>query len=702
MMGSLAFLAAGLGFLALAALTTGLGWARGQARLLALALTVHGLWACSVSIASAPGWLAEPYLHFARALVWMLFFVSLTAARAPAAETDAAPAPGGRAGPRAWIGAGLLAAAFVAMNALGFAGMAGAWHIVLALRLVAAVFVLALIAAVLRNSDEAARWHLKFLCFPLAGLFAYELFLQAQLLGLGVWSRDLVQVQGLLNLVALPVIALGTLRARLWQRQLQISHRGALYSSALIASGLYLVVVAAVAVALGELAETYRLPIQVAFLFLTVLALLIVLTSGAARAGAKQFIARNFFTRKYDYLHEWQRLLAILADDRGGAPLETRLIEAIANLVEAPGGALYTYDPAQGETARPRLAGSWNFRPAATPGLSPADFPTVSPSRDGPPAREPLDRSALATSAPDVWLAVPLVRATQMVGFVALPRPRAGRTVDPEDRALIALAAQHCAGQLAEQRLAQANAETRQFERFSRQYAFVVHDIKNIVSQLALLLKNFERHGHDPEFRADMTETVAHAVSRLEALTARIQGLKSGLEPEDLTELRLAELLHARVRALNQDGSCPVDLQVDPDAAAIRVRVPRARFTAVLDHLIANAREAVEEAGDDARGPVRVELATAGTLAVIDVVDRGCGMSATFVAGELFKPFRSTKADGLGMGAYQCRELARELGGELDALSTPGAGTTMRLSLPWLPAGGAAPERDDVSLETAP
>ncbi|MDZ7713531.1 MAG: ATP-binding protein [Rhodovibrio sp.] len=161
------------------------------------------------------------------------------------------------------------------------------------------------------------------------------------------------------------------------------------------------------------------------------------------------------------------------------------------------------------------------------------------------------------------------------------------------------------------------------------------------------------------------------------------------------------------MRALNQDGSCPVELHVDPQATAIRVRVPNARFTAVLDHLIANAREAVAEAGGVDRGPVRLELGKTGNAAVIDVVDRGCGMTPAFVAGELFKPFRSTKADGLGMGAYQCRELARELGGDLEVLSTPAAGTTMRLSVPCAPprdrgAPAALPSNDDASLETAP
>ena len=65
-------------------------------------------------------------------------------------------------------------------------------------------------------------------------------------------------------------------------------------------------------------------------------------------------------------------------------------------------------------------------------------------------------------------------------------------------------------------------------------------------------------------------------------------------------------------------------------------------------------------------------------------------MNAEFIEGELFRPFRTTKSGGYGIGAYQTRELIRAFGGELDVMSSPGAGTTMRIILPLASEGAAA------------
>jgi signal transduction histidine kinase len=57
-------------------------------------------------------------------------------------------------------------------------------------------------------------------------------------------------------------------------------------------------------------------------------------------------------------------------------------------------------------------------------------------------------------------------------------------------------------------------------------------------------------------------------------------------------------------------------------------------------------------------------------------------MSADFIANQLFKPFRSTKSEGYGIGAYQARELIRTAHGDLLVLSEIGRGTIMRIVLP--------------------
>ena len=66
----------------------------------------------------------------------------------------------------------------------------------------------------------------------------------------------------------------------------------------------------------------------------------------------------------------------------------------------------------------------------------------------------------------------------------------------------------------------------------------------------------------------------------------------------------------------------------------------------------------------------------------MDIIDHGTGMPPEFVRDDLFRPLRTTKDDGHGIGAYQARELMRDAGGDLLVISRPTAGTTMRLILP--------------------
>ena len=71
---------------------------------------------------------------------------------------------------------------------------------------------------------------------------------------------------------------------------------------------------------------------------------------------------------------------------------------------------------------------------------------------------------------------------------------------------------------------------------------------------------------------------------------------------------------------------------------------------------------------------------------LIEIEDRGAGMSAAFVRDELFRPFHSTKAGGFGIGAYQARAWVRAMGGTLAVASREGEGTCVRVLLPAAPA----------------
>src|SRR5205823_9122401 len=108
------------------------------------------------------------------------------------------------------------------------------------------------------------------------------------------------------------------------------------------------------------------------------------------------------------------------------------------------------------------------------------------------------------SALPLSWTIIPLLTGTELIGFVVLSAPRATIDVNWEVRDLLKTASRQAAGYLAQIRTSEALLEARKFESFNRMSAFVVHDLKNLVAQLSLMLRNAERHRDNPEFQRDM------------------------------------------------------------------------------------------------------------------------------------------------------------------------------------------------------
>ena len=222
----------------------------------------------------------------------------------------------------------------------------------------------------------------------------------------------------------------------------------------------------------------------------------------------------------------------------------------------------------------------------------------------------------------------------------------------------------HVATHIAQHEADQRLAESRQFEAYNRLTAFMMHDVKNSVAQLKLLVTNAARHKHNPAFIDDAISTVANTVERMTRLTEQLKqkAVIGTPRPADLNDLARSAVERCRGRQpvpSFQPEAMPAVVHADPD-----------KLTSVLEHVIRNAQEATP-----ARGSVEVRLRRNGRHAVIEVADTGCGMDAEFVRHKLFRAFVTTKgAEGMGIGAFQAREYVRLLGGEVEVQSKPGQG----------------------------
>jgi putative PEP-CTERM system histidine kinase len=271
----------------------------------------------------------------------------------------------------------------------------------------------------------------------------------------------------------------------------------------------------------------------------------------------------------------------------------------------------------------------------------------------------------------DVWFAHAIAAQGRMVGFVILGKPRAGRLLTGEDRDLLKVLSVQIAGYLTEEQTITALAEARRFERMSKNFSFIAHDLKNIVSQLSLILQQAKRRGDNPAFVRDALDTVEYSVEKMRAMLLRLRDRaeSSGVEALDLDAL-LADIVSRKRIVVD-------NLVLEREEDDFHVLANRSAVAAILENLIDNAR--------DAGGPqvdIRLRVSRDAHTVFVDVVDDGPGMTFEFVQDHLFQPFSSTKSDGFGIGMYQCREWLESWGGGLEVESEVGEGTTVRLRFP--------------------
>ena len=535
---------------------------------------------------------------------------------------------------------------------------------------------LVFIENLLRRTPEDTRWSLKFLCIGLGGVFAYDLFLTAEKFLFQGTDPALEAARGAVLALVAPLLGISARRIRNWDSGLTISRSTAFYSGVLTASGLYLFLMAVAAFFVGRLGGEAGVAFQAIFLFGTMALLAVLLTSGSIRAHLKNFIGKHFFHYKYDYRQEWLRFTGTLSQADPGMRLETRVVRAIADVLDSPAGAMWLRQDEQFA-----LASAWNLTAVSLSAAesnplvrflettqSVIDIPELSgdPGKyDGLVLPGPLERIDRA------WTIIPLMHHETLVGIVLLTRPRAPRDLDWEDIDLLKALGRHAASYIAEQEAGRALAEVREFEKLNRRFAFALHDMKNLISRLSLLSSNFAKHGENREFRNDMVATLITATDQMKRLMRRLQGDQpvASAAPPVMLRPMLEDLVALEATRASMD--------CESQSANLAVFADHDRLSAVFAHLFENATEAIGEGGR-----VRLHLHQHDRSAVVEFIDNGCGMDEVFIEKELFHPFRSTKTGGFGLGAYQCREYVRELGGDLEIISSPGSGTTVRVILP--------------------
>ncbi len=548
----------------------------------------------------------------------------------------------------------------------------------LTLRMIYAVGALVLVHNLYTVSAPETRWGVSLPMAALAAMWTYDLNQYTISYLTSTPSVELIATRGFATAVLAPVFVMAARRNSNWR--IRLSRSVAFQSVSLIAIGVYLVGMVLIATALELVGGTYIRLAQITVIFGMSLAALLILPSGRFRSWLNVIVAKNFFQHRYDYRSEWMRFADTIGfPSKEAAPFYERVVKSLADIFESPGGLLLVPD----EDGRLTLQARWNWATADVPthcvtSLTMPFFESSGHILSMDEVRAGTDERCDPRAVPQwlydetqAWAVVPLVHFGKLAGLAVLARPRLPRALDWEDLDMLRVVGRQLASYLAEAASQQALAESQQFEQFNRRFAFVVHDIKNLVSQLSILARNAERHAEKPEFRADMIDTLRSSVDKMNELLARLSQHNKSRHalpvPVDIGEAVMKAVHEKRL-------IYPIDAQLRPGLFAT---ADPARVETIIGHLVQNAIEATPGGS-----PVRISCRTQGNDIAVNITDNGIGMTEAFISTQLFKPFESTKEGGFGIGAYEARALAMSMGGQLRVDSRVGKGTTFTLLLP--------------------
>jgi len=567
----------------------------------------------------------------------------------------------------------------------------------------ALVLVHNLYAGAMTVQRDAVRWT----CAALALFWGYDLnFYTIAYLVRGMPS-ELVALRALAAVLAVLLLATGAVREQSTGR-FSPSRAVAFQSLSLLVIGGYMLVMVGVAQSVAWAGGSVTMLTQLGFVFATTVLVLALMPSARLRRWLNVMVSKHFFQHRYDYRAEWLRFTNTIG--RGGArgqgstgdavPFHARVVQAVADITDSARGALLL--PADGGELV--LAARWQWHTLDVPaqGMSAASaafFEQVGFIVDLDEVRAGTDHQGEADVTPpwmiaeeSIWALVPLLHFDRLVGLVLLGRPAVARKLDWEDFDLLRVVGHQLASYIAESNGQLALLEASRFDEFNRRIAFVMHDIKNLASQLGLLARNAQRHADNPEFRKDMLVTLSNSADKLNALLARLSRYGTGnvqqLAPVDAAAL--AQALAARW-AQATTGPRLVVGQAEP----CTVIANRETLDQVLTHVVQNAIDASQP-----HATVMIHVRSEGLHGCIEVTDLGSGMSAEFVRNGLFKPFVSTKPGGFGIGAFEARELVRAMNGRLDVESREGLGSRFSVRLPLAAAAALShPKSDAVSTQ---
>jgi len=550
-------------------------------------------------------------------------------------------------------------------------------HYLFVLFLLLCLFAIVVMEQLYRNADTKAKWALWPLVIAIGTTTVFDFVIFAQATMVNQLDFSFWYARGYLATIAMPMLLVSARRMKNWSVDVFISREVVFYSSMLMISGGYLLVLALAGYAINLVGGHWGNVISIAFLGLGLMVLVALLITEKLRREVKVFITKHFFANKYDYRIEWLKSIEQLQLSKSDDCYQTAT-DMICSSIGAEKGMLikkeqlyayqckYSKGLAYNQGTEKFLTDIDDFYEHNAWIIDVREYTFVENSY--PQLSLDIDYCRQA----EISIIVPILNGDHLYGMFLLSLPSSRGYLNWEDRDLMFALTKQLSNYLFLNEAKNELAESKQFEAFHRMSAFLVHDLKNIQAQLGLISSNAKRHRDNPAFIDDVFETIDSATGRLDKVLTQLRNKQ--VEATDKTAIDINILVEKVVQQRNVDQP-KVSIE---RGSELFITIEEAELQSVINHLLQNAQEAT-----DNNGWIKIKTSENNNMAVIEISDNGKGMSDEFINNRLFKPFDTTKGNaGMGIGVYEAKQFIESVNGQLNVASIEGQGSIFTVTLP--------------------
>ena len=548
-----------------------------------------------------------------------------------------------------------------------------------------ALQMLIVLELVYRQAGEH-KWAYKPLVLFLGALSLWDFVTYANATMINQVGENYVNARGYIYIALLPFLILAIRRISYWGVAIFVSRDVVLHSTLLLVAGGYLFLMALIGYLVKFMGGSWSYPLQFVLVAVSLLLLVSLFLSHNFRTKIKVFITKHFYANQFDYRVEWVKLTDILSDQQQSLnEVYQTSLDGMLQAVEYESGVLLKLNKNGWQQVAEISAGDTRQYDVNKIPLLESFFVQkgwiidISELRVKPYQYDELSEKSYFMDSFDYQLVVPIFRQDTLWGMALLDaESKHVKSLNWELRDYINAVTAQVSNYIFQFEGAQALAENAQFAAFSRMSAFVLHDLKNVMAQIDLILANAQQHRSNPEFIDDTFETLEHTKTRMDKMLKQLTEKKTS-EGQRQLQTDITYLLSSVVEQRCQAFLPLPTVQCDTE---LLVQIDAEKFGNVMYHLISNAQQATKDDGSVAIEAIMSNINSRNYI-VVTIKDTGEGMTADFIQTRLFKPFDTTKGNaGMGIGAYDAKHYIEQIGGIIAVDSEIGQGTVFTLSIP--------------------